>query len=138
MSIYICSSHHLSFSFAFFVHGESTVCASMDLRVHPAVRTLSPEYLEEAALSNGDAKQKPVILAPFGLAATLTGQSFRALDPVTQKALDDWALFYPLCNKDNSNLPPVVEVISGRFKKLIETQQKAEIISFTNFYLLFL
>lgn len=106
------SSHHLSFSFAFFVHGESTVCASMDLRMHPAVRTLTLEYLEEAALA--DSKPKPVILAPFGLAATLTGQSFRAMDPVTQKALEEWALFYPMCNRENSNLPPVVEVISGK------------------------
>lgn len=83
----------------------------MDLRVHPAVRTLSPEYLDEAA--QADAKPKPVILAPFGLAATLTGQSFRAMDPVTQKVLEDWAVFYPLCNKEILNLPPVVEVISG-------------------------
>lgn len=88
------------------------MCASMDLRVHPAVRTLSPEYLEEAA--QADTKPKPVILAPFGLAATLTGQSFRAIDPVTQKALDDWAVFYPLCNKEITNMPPVVEVISGK------------------------
>lgn len=85
----------------------------MDLRVHPAVRTLSPEYLEEAA--QADAKPKPVILAPFGLAATLTGQSFRAMDSTTQKALDDWSIFYPLCNKENSNLPPFVEVISGMY-----------------------
>lgn len=83
----------------------------MDLRVHPAIRTLSLEYLEEAA--QADSKPKPVILAPFGLAATLTGQSFRAMDPITRKSLEDWALFYPLCNKENTNLPPVVEVISG-------------------------
>lgn len=83
----------------------------MDLRVHPGVRTLSIEYLEEAA--QADSKPKPVILAPFGLAATLTGQSYRAMDPITQKALEEWALFYPLCNRENTNLPPVVEVISG-------------------------
>lgn len=90
----------------------------MDLRVHPAVRPLTPEYLAKAAQqqpSNGESKPKPVILAPFGLAATLTGQSFRALDPITQKAFDDWSLFYPLCNKENTKLPPMVEVISGKF-----------------------
>lgn len=88
----------------------------MDLRVHPAVRPLTPEYLANSVQqpnTNNDSKPKPVILAPFGLAATLTGQSFRALDPITQKAFDDWSLFYPLCNKENSKLPPMVEVISG-------------------------
>lgn len=86
----------------------------MDLRVHPAVRPLTPEYLAESGqTNNNESKPKPVILAPFGLAATLTGQSFRALDPVTQKAFDDWCSFYPLCNKENSNLPPMVEVLSG-------------------------
>lgn len=97
----------------------------MDLRVHPAVRPLTPEYLAQAhqatnqQQTNGESKPKPVILAPFGLAATLTGQSFRILDPVTQKAFDDWCSFYPLCNRENSNLPPMVEVISGKMDKKI-------------------
>lgn len=118
-----CSSHHLSFSFAFFVHGDSTVCASMDLREHPAVRRLTPEYIAEAQqTANGggsvEVRPKPVILAPFGLSATLTGQTFRSgsMDPVTQKALDDWCAFYPLNtnSKDNSDLPLMVEVVSGK------------------------
>lgn len=148
MRFFFLSSHHLSYSFAFFVHGESTVCASMDLRVHPTVRPLTPEYLAEAAvqqqqhllqqqqqqqsssnnglnppmdsagnintpINSADSKPKPVILAPFGLAATLTGQSFRALDPITQKSFDDWCSFYPLCNRENANLPPMVEVLTG-------------------------
>ena len=154
----ICSSQNLSFSFTFFVHGD-TVCASIDLREHTAVRPLTPEYLSEASLiltppqtttsssspssctpprtnqqhqqsssssspnnnNNGtnnttnDAKPKPVILAPFGMAATLTGDSFRTIDPSTEKLLKDWCSFYPLCNKDNSDLPPIVEVISGEY-----------------------
>ncbi|XP_037905522.1 mediator of RNA polymerase II transcription subunit 13 isoform X2 [Hermetia illucens] len=113
------SSHHLSFSFAFFVHGESTVCASMDLREHPAVRPLSPEYLAEAAAAaqgSGDVRLKPVILAPFGLAATLTGNSFKSSDPATDKLLRDWCCFYPLCNKENADLPQMVEIITGGVK----------------------
>ncbi|XP_059615269.1 mediator of RNA polymerase II transcription subunit 13 isoform X2 [Phlebotomus argentipes] len=115
------SSHHLSFSFAFFVHGDSTVCASMDLREHPVVRRLTPEYLAEAqANSGGEVRPKPVILAPFGLSATLTGQTFRSgsMDPVTQKALDDWCAFYPLNTsaKEATDLPPMVEVVSGGIK----------------------
>ena len=31
---------HLSFSFQYFVHGESAVCTSVDVRQHPAVRRL--------------------------------------------------------------------------------------------------
>lgn len=138
------------------------MCASIDLREHPAVRRLSMEYLAEAiqqvsqqqqqqqnATQNGqtqtplpspasgvnggnarsgnssDALPKPkrVILAPFGLSATLTGHVYRhgSMDAVTQKAFDDWCAFYPLTmNKDialdGSSLPPMVEVISGGVK----------------------
>ncbi|XP_050333363.1 mediator of RNA polymerase II transcription subunit 13 [Bactrocera neohumeralis] len=159
------SSQHLSFSFTFFVHGD-TVCASIDLREHPAVRPLSKEHLTEAAAAfaaagnsqtlsqshehgnvtnlpedvasphspnsggavgdggtnsnspNSSTTPKPrrVILAPFGMAATLTGNSFKATDPMAEKILEDWASFFPLCNKENSDVPPVVEVVSGGHK----------------------
>lgn len=58
-------------------------------------------------------RPKPVILSPFGLAATLTGRSYRQMDATTQKELDDWAAFYPLSNRDSASLPPLVEVLSG-------------------------
>uniref|UniRef100_A0A1A9W5S5 Mediator of RNA polymerase II transcription subunit 13 n=1 Tax=Glossina brevipalpis TaxID=37001 RepID=A0A1A9W5S5_9MUSC len=146
------SSQHLSFSFTFFVHGD-TVCASIDLREHPAVRPLTKEHLSEAAAAfttvaassnnsqdqtspnnspvvaeasgenattnpSGSTMPKPrkVILAPFGMAATLTGNSYKANDPMAEKILEDWASFFPLCNKENSDVPPVVEVISGGHK----------------------
>ncbi|XP_055536254.1 mediator of RNA polymerase II transcription subunit 13 isoform X2 [Wyeomyia smithii] len=119
------SSLHLSFSFAFFVHGDSTVCASMDIREHPPVRPLMVKHLEEAQVqqgSNCDVKPRSVILAPFGLAATLTGQSYKTSDPQTQKVLDDWSAFYPISNK-NINLsesadtvPPIVEIMTGGIK----------------------
>lgn len=145
------SSLHLSFSFAFFVHGDSTVCASMDIREHPPVRPLMIKHLEEAQAQqgnngasnnstasptsnnnningsnqtsgSGDVKPRSVILAPFGLAATLTGQSYKASDPQTQKVLDDWSAFYPISNK-NINLsesadtvPPIVEIMTGGVK----------------------
>lgn len=47
--LFFCSTSHLSFSFAFFVHGESTVCASIDVRQHSLVRTLSKEHLAQAS-----------------------------------------------------------------------------------------
>lgn len=110
-----CSSVHLSFSFAFFVHGDSTVCASMDIREHPAVRPLTNEYLLEAqtAQQNAELRPKPVILAPYGLSATLTGQGYRTIDSQKQKVLDDWSAFYPLSSRESTEVPPIVEVISG-------------------------
>ncbi|XP_013106769.2 mediator of RNA polymerase II transcription subunit 13 [Stomoxys calcitrans] len=179
------SSQHLSFSFTFFVHGD-TVCASIDLREHPAVRPLTKEHLAEAAaafaaaasnanspeqtspnspngggegvkenaaagttiaannakcnsLTNnningsgngntnnnantsgnsngGHLKPRKVILAPFGMAATLTGNSYKENDPMAEKILEDWVSFFPLCNKENNDVPPVVEVIAGGHK----------------------
>lgn len=50
-----CSSH-LSFSFAFFVHGESTVCASVDVRQHPAVRHLTRTCLQRTQTSQSGVK----------------------------------------------------------------------------------
>nr|XP_019933175.2 mediator of RNA polymerase II transcription subunit 13 isoform X2 [Aedes albopictus] len=152
------SSLHLSFSFAFFVHGDSTVCASMDIREHPPVRPLMIKHLEEALAqqgnggttnsaasgssnsnnnnnnnnsgnncgsqtgSSGEVKPRSVILAPFGLAATLTGQSYKASDPQTQKVLDDWSAFYPISNKNMhlsesaDTVPPIVEIMTGGVK----------------------
>ena len=176
-TIYFYSSQHLSFSFTFFVHGD-TVCASIDLREHPAVRPLTKEHLTEAsaafaaAASNANSheqqtspnspnnnaggdgiknenftastnannnnnnnnnntnsnnnnnnsvnpKPRKVILAPFGMAATLTGNSYKANDPMAEKILEDWASFFPLCNKENSDVPPVVEVIAGIYRDIL-------------------
>ena len=47
------SSSPLSFSISFFVHGESTVCASIDVRQHPAVRRISQRHVAAAQASNG-------------------------------------------------------------------------------------
>jgi mediator of RNA polymerase II transcription subunit 13 len=41
-------SSHLSFTLHYFVHGESIVCASVDVRQHPAVRRLSMQHLNTA------------------------------------------------------------------------------------------
>lgn len=46
------SSSHLSFSFSFFVHGESTVCASIDVRQHPVVRKVTQRHLVAAQTSS--------------------------------------------------------------------------------------
>lgn len=141
---YFCfsSSTHLSFSFAFFVHGDSTVCASMDIREHPPVRHLTEEYfndvaknsqqtLENCELNDGEEKedynilnenhcmQQSVILAPFGLSAVLTGNKNENSEQYTEKIIEDWNAFYPMKKYDNlsscpNKLPKLVEVISGK------------------------
>lgn len=46
-----------------------------------------------------------MILSPFGLNGTLTGQSFKLSDPPTQKLIEEWNQFYPISpsakDKDN-------------------------------------
>lgn len=37
-----------------------------------------------------------MILSPFGLNGTLTGQSFKMSDPPTQKLIEEWNQFYPI------------------------------------------
>lgn len=131
---------HLSFSFAFFVHGDSTVCASMDIREHPPVKHLTEEYLDDVVknsqqnlddceLNEGDEKEdfnvlnqnlcmQSVILAPFGLSAVLTGSRNENSEQYTEKIIEDWNAFYPLKKQENerlshSKLPKLVEVVSG-------------------------
>ncbi|XP_076632005.1 mediator complex subunit skuld isoform X1 [Colletes latitarsis] len=102
-----CSSSHLSFSFAFFVHGESTVCASVDVRQHPAVRHLTRACLQRTQTSQSSVK---VILAPHGLAGTLTGPVGRT----DSQLLEEWKHFYPINGSNvEAGLPPLVEVLVG-------------------------
>ncbi|CAL4061099.1 unnamed protein product [Meganyctiphanes norvegica] len=115
-------STHLSFCLSFFVHGESIVCASVDVRQHPPVRLITRRHLQLAQQSTHGI---PVILGPYGLSGTLTGATFRLTDQTTQKLMDDWQLFFPIDFKNSSSFqssasdssfPPVVEVIVGGHK----------------------
>ncbi|KAK8721383.1 hypothetical protein OTU49_012808 [Cherax quadricarinatus] len=113
------SSTHLSFSLSFFVHGESIVCASVDVRQHPPVRQLTRRHLLLAQQTNHGI---PVILGPYGLSGTLTGVSYRHSEPQIQKLLEDWRQFFPVETKvpptDSLEpaLPAAVEVIVGGHK----------------------
>ncbi|CAG5051056.1 unnamed protein product [Parnassius apollo] len=89
------SPWHLSFSFAFFLHGESTVCASVDVRQHPPVRTLTAKRLARLAAADHRDRAK-VILAPFGLEGRVTGREWSDGDPTTARLLDAWRQLYPL------------------------------------------
>lgn len=113
-----CSCWHLSFSFAFFVHGENTVCASVDVRQHPPVRkfTKSPSdahntkgsFLELFSIIKLNYVLYvylylllfSVILAPFGLAGTVispnNNNNNAASEPSATHLLDPWQHFYPI------------------------------------------
>uniref|UniRef100_A0A6A7FQQ3 Mediator of RNA polymerase II transcription subunit 13 n=4 Tax=Hirondellea gigas TaxID=1518452 RepID=A0A6A7FQQ3_9CRUS len=115
---------HLSFSLSFFVHGESTVCASVDVRQQPPVRRLKPAHLIMAAsaaqqhrtstttnaassssptadgANNAPSHGLPVLLAPYSLRGVLTGVSYRATEPGIQKILDEWKQFFPLARRN--------------------------------------
>ncbi|CAB3370318.1 Hypothetical predicted protein [Cloeon dipterum] len=113
-------SSHLSISFQFFVHGESTVCVSTDVRQHPPVRSLTRQHILAAQAS---ASGLQVILAPFGMSGTLTGQTYKTSDIHTRKLIDEWRQFYPINSKylnrdpnDNQPLPLAVEVIVSGVK----------------------
>lgn len=86
----------------------------------------------EYSQTNGCLNLQPVtvILAPFGLSATLTGNSSETLErQQTEKILNDWSAFYPLSfqklsndgddEKKNKNMqddlkiPQIVEIIAG-------------------------
>jgi mediator of RNA polymerase II transcription subunit 13 len=132
------SSAHLSFSFAFFVHGESTVCASMDIREHPPVRPLTEQHLNEVIRQaqqnlendeeekenfndiNHNVSMQSVILAPFGLSAVLTGNKSDNYEQFSEKIISDWNNFYPMKSTESENssasMPSLVEVISGERK----------------------
>ncbi|KAJ8687131.1 hypothetical protein QAD02_022925, partial [Eretmocerus hayati] len=76
-------------------------------RQHPAVR-----HLTRACLQRIQASQSPVkvILAPYGLAGTLTGQVGR----VDSQLLDEWKHFYPINSSGlEPGLPALVEVLVG-------------------------
>ncbi|KAG5284635.1 hypothetical protein AALO_G00028840 [Alosa alosa] len=89
----INKSEHLSCAFSFFLHGDSNVCTSVEINQHQPVYHLSEEHL---TLAQQASTPFQVILSPFGLNGTLTGQSFKLSDPPTQKLIEEWNQFYPI------------------------------------------
>ena len=49
VGLFVRCSSRLSISFAFFLHGESTVCASIDVRQHPPLHCLRQSHLRVAS-----------------------------------------------------------------------------------------
>ncbi|KAG5450511.1 mediator complex subunit Srb9 [Clonorchis sinensis] len=107
-----------SVSFSFFLHGESTVCASLDLRQHPLVRRIGVKHIYHCA----DARQTlPVVLAPYGISAELVGRATFVTDKDMTDELETWAGFYPLkptveldnCGFLDAGLPQFMASVQG-------------------------
>lgn len=70
-----------------------------------------------------------VIISPFGLNGTLTGQTYKMSDPATRKLIEEWQYFYPMVLKKkeikeeeemdcDDDFPVAVEVIVGKCRML--------------------
>ncbi|KAM6902172.1 mediator of RNA polymerase II transcription subunit 13-like [Xenentodon cancila] len=87
------NSEHLSCSFSFFLHGESTVCTSVEIVQHQAAYHITEHHLRLAQTSTTPIQ---VILSPYGLSGTLTGQAYKISDPAARKLMEEWSYFYPM------------------------------------------
>ncbi|XP_054613847.1 mediator of RNA polymerase II transcription subunit 13-like isoform X2 [Dunckerocampus dactyliophorus] len=118
------SSEHLSCSFSFFLHGESNVCTSVEIAQHQPAYHITEQHVRLAQTS---AAPIQVILSPYGLSGTLTGQAYKMSDPAARKLMEEWSYFYPMVlrrqegraekEKDNlaydRNCHVAVEVVVG-------------------------
>ncbi|XP_009952813.1 PREDICTED: mediator of RNA polymerase II transcription subunit 13-like, partial [Leptosomus discolor] len=116
-------SEHLSCAFTFFLHGESNVCTSVEIAQHQPIYLINEEHIHMAQSSPSPFQ---VLVSPYGLNGTLTGQSYKMSDPATRKLMEEWQYFYPMVLKkkegmkeeeelgyDNCDFPVAVEVIVG-------------------------
>lgn len=83
----------------------------------------------------------PVILSPYGLNGTLTGQSFKLSDPPTQKLIEEWKQFYPI-GPNTKETPEdklddldweddslaAVEVLVGMARILLQTEDSGNLL----------
>lgn len=126
------STSSLAFSFSIFIHGESSVVASVNIKEKGVVRVLNKKDLQKVSLSIGHYDGR-VLLAPFGLNAHLTGHSIPDTDSRSTKIMNEWKRFFPVEGKQDENkstkmndhsnfkgdtLPMIVEVTLGEVKML--------------------
>ncbi|KAG9354454.1 hypothetical protein JZ751_001164 [Albula glossodonta] len=88
----LSTSEHLSCAFTFFLHGESNVCTSVEIAQHQPVYRVNQEHITLAQMYSTPVQ---VILSPYGLAGTLTGQTYKMSDPAVRKLMEEWSYFYP-------------------------------------------
>ncbi|KAK4469895.1 hypothetical protein MN116_007400 [Schistosoma mekongi] len=90
-----CNDNNVQYSvsFSFFLHGESTVCASLDIRQHVAVQRVGVEHIQKCFTNQSTI---PVILAPYGISAELTGFGYEKKERDLMAESEAWSTFYPL------------------------------------------
>uniref|UniRef100_A0A669DNE0 Mediator of RNA polymerase II transcription subunit 13 n=1 Tax=Oreochromis niloticus TaxID=8128 RepID=A0A669DNE0_ORENI len=87
------NTEHLSCSFSFFLHGESNVCTSVEIAQHQPAYHITEHHIRLAQTSVTPVQ---VILSPYGLSGTLTGQAYKMSDPAVRKLMEEWSYFYPM------------------------------------------
>ncbi|KAK2911437.1 hypothetical protein Q8A67_003570 [Cirrhinus molitorella] len=90
----LSSSEHLSCCFSFFLHGDSSVCTSVEVSQHQPLYHVTEEHVRLA-----QSRSLQVVLSPYGLCGTLTGRAFKMSDPAVRKLMEDWSHFYPVVLK---------------------------------------
>uniref|UniRef100_A0A672RFU9 Mediator of RNA polymerase II transcription subunit 13 n=1 Tax=Sinocyclocheilus grahami TaxID=75366 RepID=A0A672RFU9_SINGR len=90
----LSSSEHLSCCFSFFLHGDSSVCTSVEVSQHQPLYHVTEEHVRLA-----QSRSLQVVLSPYGLCGTLMGRAFKMSDPAVQKLMEDWSHFYPMVLK---------------------------------------
>uniref|UniRef100_A0A3Q4B4R3 Mediator of RNA polymerase II transcription subunit 13 n=1 Tax=Mola mola TaxID=94237 RepID=A0A3Q4B4R3_MOLML len=119
-------TERLSCSFSFFLHGESNVCTSVEIAQHQPAYHITEHHIRLAQTSITPVQ---VILSPYGLSGTLTGQAYKMSDPASRKLMEEWSYFYPIvlqqkegsgeketddkCQAYDRNCHVAVEVIVG-------------------------
>ncbi|UXI14674.1 Citron Rho-interacting kinase [Sarcoptes scabiei] len=99
----------ITFRFNFFLHGDSNVCANVDVRQHPSLRPITKEDL---LLSHQFSDGMQVILAPYGLQASVKGLIYKDNDPNVQKFLSDWNKIYPIASIKSSKEKSFISAFS--------------------------
>ncbi|XP_058632229.1 mediator of RNA polymerase II transcription subunit 13-like isoform X2 [Onychostoma macrolepis] len=87
-------SEHLSCCFSFFLHGDSSLCTSVEVLQHQPLHRVMEEHMCLA-----QSRSLQVVLSPYGLCGTLTGRAFKMSDPAVRKLMEDWSHFYPVVLK---------------------------------------
>jgi len=119
------NSEQLSFKFEFFLHGEHTICTTLEVARHMKLFRLSYNLFNKIVNSQLLHYPFEVLLAPSGLKAQLTGLTCKQHEETSVKVIEEFSKFYPMHHHDessdprnfnyNETLSPVVQVLcAGR------------------------
>ncbi|KAJ3605431.1 hypothetical protein NHX12_027478, partial [Muraenolepis orangiensis] len=70
----------------------SNVCTSVEISQHQPAYHVTEDHIRLAQTSSS----VQVILSPYGLSGTLTGQAYKMSDPAVRKLMEEWSYFYPM------------------------------------------